>query len=103
LHEGKIVYSGTIAALRQEGQKDVYEVRVKEGEDRLQAALEQRGLRVEREGPLLLVHMGDGDARPTELLFATAAAEGLQVRHLAPRRLTLEDAFVRAVHEASAS
>ena len=33
LHEGKIVYSGTIEALRKEGQKDVYEVRVKEGEE----------------------------------------------------------------------
>ena len=45
LHEGKIVYSGTIEALRKEGQKDVYEVRLKDGEEQLQAALERRGLR----------------------------------------------------------
>jgi ABC-2 type transport system ATP-binding protein len=103
LHEGKIVYSGTIEALRKEGQKDVYEVRVKEGEERLQKALEARGLRVEREGPLLVVQLAGGESRPTELLFATAAAEGLQVRHLSPRKLTLENAFVRAVNEAKAS
>ncbi len=111
LHEGKIVYSGTIEALRKEGQKDVYELRVKEGEERMQKALEGRGMRVEREGPLLVVHLhnsvvqahnGDG-ARPTELLFAVAGELGLQVRHLSPRKLTLENAFVRAVNEAKAS
>jgi ABC-2 type transport system ATP-binding protein len=102
LHEGRIVYSGTIEALRQEGLKDVYEVRVKDGEERLAGALAGRGLRVEREGPLLVVHMGD-DARPTETLFQAAAAEGVQVRHLSPRKLTLEGAFVRAVNEAKGS
>ena len=111
LHEGKIVYSGTIEALRKEGQKDVYEVRVKEDEDRLQSALEKRGLRVEREGLMLVVHVHNNvlqahniaESHPTELLFAVAAEEKLQVRHLAPRKLTLESAFVRAVNEAKAS
>ena len=41
MHEGKIVYSGTIEALRKEGQKDVFELRVKDGEDKLQAALRE--------------------------------------------------------------
>ena len=36
-------------------------------------------------------------------MFAVAAEEALQVRHLAPRKLTLESAFVRAVNEAKAS
>src|ERR1700749_272344 len=74
LDEGKIVYSGTIEALRKEGQKDVYELRVKDGEDKLQAALEKRGLGVEREGLLLVVHVHNNvlrahniaDTRPTE-------------------------------------
>src|SRR5512135_1531772 len=57
LHEGKIVYSGTIEALRKEGQKDVYELRLKEGEERMQKALEHKGLRVEREGLMLVVHV----------------------------------------------
>jgi ABC-2 type transport system ATP-binding protein len=111
LHEGKIVYSGTIEALRKEGQKDVYEVRLKDGEEKLQAALERRGLGVEREGLMLVVHVHDNvlrahniaESHPTELLFAVAAEEGVQVRHLAPRKLTLENAFVRAVNEAKAS
>ena len=111
LHEGQIVYSGTIEALRQEGQKDVYELRVKDGEERLQAALEKRGLGVTREGLLLVVQVHNNvlrahniaESRPTELLFAVAAEEQVQVRHLAPRKLTLEDAFVRAVNEAKAS
>jgi ABC-2 type transport system ATP-binding protein len=111
LHEGKIVYSGTIEALRKEGQKDVYELRVKEGEDRLQQALERRGLKVEREGLMLVVHVHNNvlqahniaESHPTELLFAVAAEEKLQLRHLAPRKLTLENAFVRAVNEAKAS
>ena len=103
LHEGRIVYSGTIEALRKEGQKDVFELRVNEGEERMRQALEARGLGVEREGALLVVHMSHGDPRPTETLFAVAAAEKLQVRHLSPRKLTLESAFVRAVNEAKAS
>jgi ABC-2 type transport system ATP-binding protein len=102
LNEGRIVYSGSIAALRADGQKNIYELRVKDGDERLEAALTKRGLAVEREGTLLLVNMGD-DARPTETLFALAAGEGLQVRHLSPRKLTLESAFVRVVAEAKAS
>jgi ABC-2 type transport system ATP-binding protein len=107
LHEGQIVYSGTIEALRKEGQKDVYELRVKEGDDRMATALQNRGLSVEREGPLLVVQVpaieAFKDVRATELLFSVAEAEGLQVRHLAPRKLTLENAFVRALQEAKAS
>jgi len=111
LHEGKIVYSGTIEALRKEGQKDVYELRVRDGEYRLQKALEHKRLRVEREGLMLVVHVQNNvlrahniaESHPTELLFAVAAEEGVQVRHLAPRKLTLENAFVRAVNEAKAS
>jgi ABC-2 type transport system ATP-binding protein len=107
LHEGKIVYSGTIDALRKEGQKDVFELRVKEGGDKMAAALRARGMSVDVDGPLLVVQVHSSgttaDARPTDTLFAVAAAEGLQVRHLAPRKLTLEHAFVRAVGEAKAS
>ena len=102
LHQGEIVYSGTIEDLRKEGQKDLYEVRVKIGEEKLKAALEKRGCRVEDDGGMLTVHVpqGDGEKKPTELIFAVAEAEGLQVRHLSPRKLTLESAFVRAVEDA---
>jgi ABC-2 type transport system ATP-binding protein len=100
LDQGSVLYAGTIEALRSGGQKDVWEVRVKSDDEKLARALETRGCTVEREGALLLVHVTQ--PRPTELIFAAAAAEGLQVRHLAPRRLTLESAFVRAVKEAQA-
>ncbi len=103
MHEGKLVYSGTIDELQKDGQRDLYELRVKEGEARMAEALRARGLVGEREGALLLVQLPKDEARPTELLFAVAAAEGLQVRHLQPRKLTLESAFVRAVNDARAS
>jgi hypothetical protein len=32
-----------------------------------------------------------------KLLWETARAEGLQIRHLRPRRATLEDVFLKAV------
>jgi ABC-2 type transport system ATP-binding protein len=99
LHQGEIVYAGSIDELVREGQKDVYEVRVKSDEGRLANALRERGCAVDAEGPLLLVRPPDGTARPTELIFAAAAAEALQVRHLQPRKLTLERAFVRAIGE----
>jgi ABC-2 type transport system ATP-binding protein len=100
LHEGAIVYSGTIEELRKEGQKDIYEVRVKVDEDKLKRALEARGCRVEDDGGMLAVRVPETEAKPTDFIFAVAAAEGLQVRHLQPRKLTLESAFVRAVEDA---
>jgi ABC-2 type transport system ATP-binding protein len=101
LHQGEVVYAGGIEELRREGQKDLYEVRVKQGEEKLRAALQARGCRVEVVDGILTVRLPDGTAKPTELIFATARAEGLQVRHLSPRRLTLERAFVRAVKDAA--
>ncbi len=102
LHQGEVVFAGTVEELRSGGQKGVWEVRVKSGESELAARLTARGCTVEREGGLLLVQVGPGEARPTELLFAVAAEAGLQVRHLQPRKLTLESAFVEAVQQAEA-
>jgi ABC-2 type transport system ATP-binding protein len=99
LHQGQVLYSGTIEALRRAGQEDLYEVRVKRGEAELVRALAARGCTVEREGATLAVRVPPDTRRPTELIFAVAAAEGLQVRHLQPRRLTLESAFVKAVED----
>jgi ABC-type multidrug transport system ATPase subunit len=99
LDQGQVIYSGTIDELRNEGQKDAFEVRVKEDWQKMKAALEKRGCKVEEDGGMLVVRVPDGTQKPTELLFQVAQAEKLQVRHLAPRRLTLESAFVRAVGE----
>jgi ABC-2 type transport system ATP-binding protein len=99
LNLGEVVYSGTIEELRSEGQKDVYEVRVKEDWDKMQKALAARGCTVEEDGGMLTVRVPASEKQPTAFIFQVAAAEKLQVRHLAPRKLTLESAFVRAVTE----
>jgi ABC-type multidrug transport system ATPase subunit len=97
LHQGAVVYAGSIEELRKEGQKDTYEVRVKEGDDKMARALRDAGCSVEQDGGLLLVRVPGEVDKPTELIFEVARAQGLQVRHLQPRKLTLESAFVRAV------
>jgi ABC-2 type transport system ATP-binding protein len=100
LHEGKLVYAGTIEELRAGGQKDVVEVRVKSDEEKMAAALRARGCTVEIDEGTLAVTPPAGTTDPAALVFDVAEAEGLQVRHLQPRRLTLESAFVRVVGEA---
>jgi ABC-2 type transport system ATP-binding protein len=97
LHQGEVVYAGTIEALRSTGEAGVFEVRVKRDEERLARALADAGWRVERDGALLVVRPPNGIANATDAIFVAASAAGLQVRHLSPRRLTLERAFVDAV------
>jgi ABC-2 type transport system ATP-binding protein len=99
LHQGEVLYSGQIEQLRRQGQEDVYEVRVKNDDDKMLAALKGRGCKVDRDGTLVLARLPDG--AETQLIFDVAAAEGLQVRHLSPRKLTLESAFLRVVGEKS--
>jgi ABC-2 type transport system ATP-binding protein len=103
LHEGRVISSGAIDELRTRGQKDVYEVRVKADSEKLSEALRARGCtvgEVETEVGMLAVQVPAGEKAPTELIFTVAAEAGLQVRHLKPRTLTLESAFVRAVKQA---
>ena len=94
LFEGELRYEGTIAALRDGDAEGALEVRVKDGAPRLAAALRGRGLTVLEEGPLLVVRGGEADA-----VFQLADGLGLQVRHLQPRRLSLETAFLRLIGE----
>jgi ABC-2 type transport system ATP-binding protein len=101
LHQGEVYYSGTIEALRRADAEETYDLRVKDGEPKIEAELARRGATVERDGALLAVKLPK-DAG-TDLVFQAAEACGVQVRHLAPRRLTLEAAFVRVVNEAQAA
>ncbi|HEY3356328.1 MAG TPA: ABC transporter ATP-binding protein [Polyangia bacterium] len=94
LHQGEMLYAGTIDELKG-GDEEVFEVRVKEGEDRLSAALGERGCRVTRDGGALHVRLAGG-ADP-DLIFQTAEASSVQIRHLTPMRLTLESAFVKTI------
>jgi len=99
MDKGRIAASGPIEALKQPRGR-VYELRVKtHGElqdffDRLTAA----GLECHSsdEDIVRVFVPGDGGARE---LFALAAAEGVQVRHLRPSVPTLEDVFAHAVGE----
>jgi ABC-2 type transport system ATP-binding protein len=99
MDKGRIAASGPIEALKQPRGR-VYELRVKPRGDletffeRLQAA----GLECHStDDDVVRVFVpGEGGARQ---LFALAAAEGAQVRHLRPSVPTLEDVFAHAVGE----
>jgi ABC-2 type transport system ATP-binding protein len=100
MDKGRIAASGPIAALKQPRGR-VYELRVKTpgGDmeaffDRLRAA----GLECHAtdEDVVRVFVPGDGGARE---LFALAAADHVQVRHLRPSVPTLEDVFAHAVGE----
>jgi ABC-2 type transport system ATP-binding protein len=99
MDKGAIAASGPIAALKQPRGR-VYELRVKTtGEldlfvERLRAA----GLECKQtdEDVMRVFVPGEGGARD---LFALAAAEHVQVRHLRPSVPTLEDVFATAVGE----
>jgi ABC-2 type transport system ATP-binding protein len=92
MHQGELRFAGTIDELR--GFDARIEVRVKEGEDRLIARLAQEGIRVDRLGDGLAVQLPHDEA---DRIFALAGEAGVQVRHLAPLRATLEEAFLRTV------
>ena len=100
MDKGRVATAGSIDSLKQPRGR-LYELRVKtHGDleaffDRLRAA----GLEVHAtEDDVVRVFVpGDGGARQ---LFALAAAEGVQVRHLRPSVATLEDVFAQAVGEA---
>ena len=103
LHQGRIAFIGTVEELRGTDVRR-YEIRVKDGEERLAAGLRAAGCELETTadaglGSALVVRLPDG--ADTELVFDAARAAGVQVRHLAPRRATLEAAFMRTVGGAS--
>jgi ABC-2 type transport system ATP-binding protein len=100
LDKGRIATQGPIAALKQpRGQ--VFELRVKTPNGNMDAFLNRvraAGLdcHATDEDVMRVFVPGDGGARA---LFALAAAERAQVRHLRPSVPTLEDVFAHAVGE----
>jgi ABC-2 type transport system ATP-binding protein len=99
MDKGRIAADGPIAGLKQ-ARGRVYEVRVKVPHDhdafvqRLRAA----GLECHPGDDDLMRVFVPGEGGASEI-FALAAAEGVQVRHLRPSVPTLEDVFARAVGE----
>jgi ABC-2 type transport system ATP-binding protein len=100
MDKGSIAAAGPIAALKQPRGR-VYELRVKAAPDGLEpflGKLRAAGLdcHATDEDVMRVFVPGDGGARA---LFALAAAERVQVRHLRPSVPTLEDVFAHAVGE----
>ena len=98
MHEGRLVFSGTVDQLRGAAHASRYEVRLKEGAARLTERLTKAGCQVEPDGDerdalLVTVPAGQG----TALLFREAREANVQLRHLAPERATLEEAFLQAI------
>jgi ABC-2 type transport system ATP-binding protein len=92
LSEGRVLFSGAIAEMRGQD-RHLYEVRVKADPEQLQSALGAAGCQVEFQEGALQVRLPPGE--DPDLIFARALELGVQVRHLAPLRQTLEAAFLR--------
>jgi ABC-2 type transport system ATP-binding protein len=95
MDKGRVATQGSIEAVK--GPKgQVFELRVKDGTERMIALLVAAGYQCfDTDDDVMRVFVpGDVDAGT---IFAMAAANGLQVRHLRPSVPTLEDAFARAV------
>jgi ABC-2 type transport system ATP-binding protein len=95
MDKGRVATQGTIEAVK--GPKgQVFELRVKDGTERMIALLVAAGYQCfDTDDDVMRVFVpGEVDAGT---IFAMAAANGLQVRHLRPSVPTLEDAFARAV------
>jgi ABC-2 type transport system ATP-binding protein len=100
IDKGAVATQGPISALKQPRGR-VYELRVKTPEGPLEpflSRLRASGLdcHATDEDVMRVFVPGEGGARE---IFALAAAEQVQVRHLRPSVPTLEDVFARAVGE----
>jgi ABC-2 type transport system ATP-binding protein len=100
MDQGRVAAAGPIAALKQPRGR-VYELRVKTHDGEVEPFLERlraAGLdcHATDEDIMRVFVPGDGGARQ---IFALAAADRVQVRHLRPSVPTLEDVFAKAVGE----
>jgi ABC-2 type transport system ATP-binding protein len=97
MDKGRIAAAGSIDVLKGPRGR-VFEVRAKEGNQRLAAVYREAGLEChETEEDLMRVFVPEG--RDASDLFGLASHAGLQLRHLRPSVPTLEDVFARAVGE----
>jgi ABC-2 type transport system ATP-binding protein len=92
--KGRLIAQGTIAELK-ESRERVFEVRCKDTNDALAAAIRADGHRVDVDEDLLLIHLPETDG--PEYLWNAARRTGQQVRHLKQRQRSLEDVFHSAV------
>jgi ABC-2 type transport system ATP-binding protein len=99
MDKGRVATEGPITELK--GPRGhVFEVRAKDGHDRLIAAFTAAGFEThETEEDVMRVFVPEGQG--AREVFTVAAREGLQLRHLRPSVPTLEDVFAKAVGEMS--
>jgi ABC-2 type transport system ATP-binding protein len=98
LDRGRVVTEGPMEALKQPRGR-MFELRVKTREiESFVARLRAAGVECDSTDEDLMRVFVPGDGGASEL-FALAAAEGIQVRHLRPSVPTLEEVFAHAVGE----
>jgi len=99
IDKGSIATAGPIATLKGPGGR-VYELRVKGDTLHLLEVLRAEGYDCrDTDEDVMRVFVPGTTDDGARLLFAMAAREGMQVRHLRPSVPTLEDVFARAVGE----
>jgi ABC-2 type transport system ATP-binding protein len=98
LNAGRVVFSGTREDFQHQEARMLH-VRVKAEKEKLAAALRDEGCQVtSREGMAYLeVHLPE--QRTAELVWRAAQRHGLQLRHLAPATVSMEQAFEKAVRD----
>jgi ABC-2 type transport system ATP-binding protein len=95
LGAGRLLTQGKIQEMKGL-QQLLYDVKLKAEPERFAARLTAAGCKVNRhDDELLVVEVPAGQDQ--RILWEAARAEGLQIRHLRPRRATLEDVFLKAV------
>jgi ABC-type uncharacterized transport system ATPase subunit len=97
LDKGRVVASGPIAELKG-SRRQVFELRIKGDRHAFAGVLTAAGFEChETDEDVMRVFVAAEDGPRT--LFAVAAREHVQVRHLRPSVPTLEDVFAKAVGE----
>ena len=99
LNQGRLIFEGSLDDFQRE-ESNVLHLRVKEGREQMARALVEGGCQVESLAGMehLAVKLPAGQT--PQLIFKLAVAAGLQVRHLAPATLSLEQAFEKAINQA---
>ena len=100
MDKGTVATHGPIEALKGTAGR-IYEMRIKGDQVQFIHVLKAAGYEVhDTDEDVLRVFVPGSNADNTQALFALAARERVQVRHLRPSIPTLEDVFARAVGEA---
>lgn len=97
LDGGRIRRSTSLKQMK-EGAQGVWQIRPRNGqENALEEALNKAGCSVKQDDRDLMVELPEGSS--TSLVLRTALDAGLQIRHIAPHRRSLQDAFLETLSQ----